>query len=128
MGVIKQNKEGVKITRKWWKFWEIQELNVYIPSRYDDAWEDIEKRNGNTTTCTIELKDWVKEDVRDQLKIKCQENLSKIKRSKKLTVNFYTWRNISSNVVMGFYYIDGEVYFDSDKSLKRHKILNKIGI
>jgi predicted metal-dependent hydrolase len=129
MGFIKkQNQEGIKTIRKWWKFWENEEVTIFIPTRYDDAWKEVEIKKGNQTTWSLELEDWVKEDIRGQLEIKCQNYLNKIKRSKKLKVNFYTWRSISAVISMDFYYIDGEIYFDSDKSLKRQKILDKIGI
>ena len=129
MGFLKkQNQEGVRIIRKWWKFWENEELSIFIPTRYDDAWKEVETKEGNKTTWSLKLEDWVVEDIRSQLEIRCQNNLSKIKKSKKLTVRFYTWRSISSNIIMDFYYIDGLIYFDSDKSLKRQKILDKIGI
>ena len=130
MGVTKVQNSDYKITRySFWKFWKIDELEINLPTRYSDAYHEVEKKSPNGTSYSIELESWVIEDVREQLSNKVHKYQKLVNRSKKLRVNFRTSLDLQfcSNII-DFYFIDGEIYFDSDESIKREKILNKLGV
>jgi hypothetical protein len=131
MGVTKiQNSDDYIITRySFWKFWKIDELEINLPTRYSDAYHEVEKKSPNGTSYSIELKSWVIDDVREQLYNKVHKYQKLVNRSKKLRVNFRTSLDFQfySNII-DFYFIDGGIYFDSDESIKREKLLNKLGI
>jgi len=130
MGFTKSNlkKDYVRIKRKWWNFWKFEELAIFISKRYDDAWKEVVITKNGSPSWGLELEDWVKDDIRQKLKSKCLKHHKYIKRSKKLIVEFYTWRSIQFSIKMEFHYHDGEIYLNNDKSLKRQKILESIGI
>ena len=130
MGVTKIQNSDYKITRySFWKFWVIDELEFALPTRYSDAYQEVEKKLPNSTSYSIELRPWVIEDIREQLSNKVHKYHKLVSRSKKLRVDFRTTQDFQFyNNLIDFYYIDGEIYFDSDESIKREKILNKLGI
>ena len=130
MGVTKIQNSDYEITRySFWKFWAIDELEFSLPTRYSDAYKEVEKKLPNGTSYSIELDSWVIEDVREQLSNKVHKYQKLVSRSKKLRVNFRTSHESQFySSIIDFYYIDGEIYFDSDESIKREKILNKLGI
>ena len=76
----------------------------------------------------MELSDWVKDDIRKQLKeliLECPELLSK---AKKLNVRFNTTGHGQRYIDDMDFYLRGNIYFDSDEAIKREKLLNKLGI
>ena len=129
MGVQKEF-SGYKIYRSsWWKFWEIDRLDFSLPSRYEDAYEEVERKTMNGWSCSMELRSWVIEDVREQLSISIVTYGKLAKKAKKLSVNFHT-RESSQFYTDGMdFYLRGEgIYFDCDNVIKREKLLNKLGI
>lgn len=132
MGVQKKYKD-YKIYRKyWWKFWKIDHLEFSLPTRYGNAYEEVEKKLINGRSYSMELRSWVIEDVREQLTIRIftyQKLTKKAKKAKRLSVKFGTkeWNQYYTDS-MNFYIIDDSIYFDVDDSIKREKLLNKLGI
>ena len=85
MGVTKVQNSDYKITRySFWKFWKIDELEINLPTRYSDAYHEVEKKSPNGTSYSIELESWVIEDVREQLYNKVHKYQKLVNRSKKL--------------------------------------------
>ena len=127
MGYIKEYKDYKILRNSWWKFWEVDSLEFQLPTRYEDAYEEIEKKLINGWECSMELRSWVIEDVREQLSIRIVTYEKLAKKAKKLSVKFHTRES-------GQYYTDGmdfylrgeEIYFDSDNAIKREKLLNQI--
>jgi hypothetical protein len=133
-------KKGYKIIRySFWKFWTIDRLEFSLPSRYLNAYEEVEKKlylessvDGSYTsinTWSTNLKSCVIEDIREQLSARVLNHEKLVKKAKKLSVNFLTKENNNYYIDdLNFYIIDGGIYFDSDEAIKREKILNKLGI
>lgn len=127
MGYIKEYKDYKILRNSWWKFWEVDRLEFQLPTRYEDAYEEIEKKLINGWECSMELRSWVIEDVREQLSTRIVTYGKLAKKAKKLSVKFHTRES-------GQYYTDGmdfylrgeEIYFDSDNAIKREKLLNQI--
>ena len=129
MGYIKEYKDYKIYRSSWWKFWEVDSLEFNLPSRYEDAYEEVEKKTMNGWSYSMELRQWVIEDVREQLvsRVFTYEKLAK--KAKKLSVKFHTRES-------GQFYTDGmdfylrgeEIYFDFDNAIKREKLLSKLGI
>jgi hypothetical protein len=132
MGYIKEYKEykDYKIYRSsWWRFWEIDSLEFQLPTRYEDAYEEVEKKLINGSRLSMELSSWVIEDIREQLVTRVVIYGKLAKKAKKLSVKFHTRES-------GQYYTDGmdfylrgeDIYFDIDNAIKREKLLSKLGI
>jgi len=146
--------KGYRVIRySWWRFWDIDDLEFSLSSKYMDAYEEE----------TRELKSWVVEDVREQLGVllhsvgffnsdlRCRCSLCKpnmnygtsfiipksghnmlnklVSKAKKLSVRIHTkeYGQFYTDF-LNFYIIDGVIYFDSDVSIKREKLLNRLGI
>jgi hypothetical protein len=129
MGVQKEYKDYKIVRNSWWKFWQIDQLEFTLPTRYEDAYEEVEKKLINGTSYSMELSSWVIEDVREQLTSRVSTYDKLVKKAKKLSVNFHT-RDSGQLYIDGrdFYIIDGEIYFDSDESMKRDKLLSSLGL
>lgn len=129
MGYIKEYKDYKIYRSSWWRFWEIDSLEFSLPTRYEDAYEEVEKKLIDGWEYSMELRSWVIEDVRDQLSIRIVTYGKLAKKAKKLSVKFHTRES-------GQYYTDGmdfylsgeEIYFDIDNAIKREKLLSKLGI
>lgn len=129
MGYIKEYKDYKIYRSSWWRFWEIDVLEFQLPTRYEDAYEEVEKKLINGTSYSIELMSWVIEDVREQLVTRIVTYGKLANKAKKLSVKFHTRDS-------GQYYTDGmdfylrgeEIYFDFDNAIKREKLLSKLGI
>ena len=129
MGYIKEYKDYKIYRSSWWKFWEVDRLEFNLPSRYEDAYEEVEKKTMNGWSCSMVLSSWVIEDIREQLATRVFTYEKLAKKAKKLSVKFHTRES-------GQYYTDGmdfylrgeEIYFDSDNAIKREKLLSKLGI
>ena len=130
MGVTKIEVKDYTITRySFWKFWQIDELEFDLPTRYKDAYEEIEKKLINGSEISTELKSWVIEDVREQLAICVQTYHKEVMKAKKLRVKFSTIEYHQYYFdSMNFYVRDGGIYFDFDNAIKREKLLSKLGI
>ena len=127
MGYIKEYKDYKIYRSSWWKFWEIDSLEFNLPTRYEDAYQEVEKKLINGTSYSMELMSWVIEDVREQLvtRIVTYEKLAK--KAKKLSIKFHTRESGQYYTDgMNFYIIDNEIYFDSDDAIKRERLLSKI--
>ena len=146
--------KGYRVIRySWWRFWDIDDLEFSLSSKYMDAYEEE----------TRELKSWVVEDVREKLEVLlhsvgffnsdlrcrcslCKPNLNHVtsfiipkrghnmlnklvSKAKKLSVRIHTkeYGQFYTDF-LNFYIIDGVIYFDSDVSIKREKLLNRLGI
>ena len=129
MGYIKEYKDYKIYRSSWWRFWEVDRLDFSLPTRYEDAYEEIEKKLIDGWECSMELRSWVIEDVREQLSTRIVTYGKLAKKAKKLSVKFHTRDS-------GQFYIDGmdfylrgeEIYFDSDNAIKREQLLSKLGI
>jgi len=129
MGYIKEYKDYKIYRSSWWKFWEIDELEFNLPTRYEDAYQEVEKKMINGSQISMELRSWVIEDVRDQLVNRIVTYGKLAKKAKKLSVKFSTSEHHQFyKDGMDFYVRDGGIYFDSDDAIKRERLLNKLGI
>jgi hypothetical protein len=129
MGYIKEYKDYKIYRSSWWKFWEIDHLEFELPTRYDNAYEEVEKKLINGTSYSIELMSWVIEDVREQLVTRIVTYGKLANKAKKLSVKFHT-RDSGQFYTdgMDFYLRGEEIYFDFDNAIKREKLLSKLGI
>jgi len=134
MGVTKIERKDYKIIRySFWNFWKIDRLEFNLPTRYEDAYEEVEKKlvDGGRSY-SMELKKYVIEDVREQLAIKIVTYGKLTKKAKKLSVNFQTREHhqyyFKLRNSLDFYIINGDIYFECDESIKREKLLSKLGI
>lgn len=129
MGVQKEYKDYTIARSSWWKFWQVDALEFNLPTRYEDAYEEVEKKTMNGWSCSMVLSSWVIEDVREQLSIMIVTYGKLAKKTNKLTVKFGTRESGQYYTdIMDFYIIDGGIYFDCDNVIKREKLLNKLGI
>jgi len=129
---IRKYKNCKIIRYSWWRFWTIDDLEFNLPQSYMDAFEDV-----RDVGCD-DYKSWVLEDIREKLELllintelNCvvmyYEKL--VSRTKKLSVRIHTLEYGQSYFdFLNFYIIDGAIYFDSDVSVRREKLLNKLGI
>ena len=109
--------------------WNTDETDVYdsrfIVSRFKDY-------TGNSKQCTktaFSYKKYVIKDVREQLAIKIVTYGKLTKKAKKLSVNFQTREHHQYYIDgLDFYIINGDIYFECDESIKREKLLSKLGI
>jgi hypothetical protein len=129
MVYIKEYKDYKIYRSSWWKFWEIDELEFNLPTRYEDAYEEVEKKLINGSQISMELMDWVKDDIREQLVTRIITYGKLANKAKRLSVKFRT-REIHQFYKdgMDFYVRDGGIYFDCDEAIKRERLLNKLGI
>ena len=129
MGVQKEYKDYTISRSSWWKFWEVDGLEFTLPTRYEDAYQEVEKKLINGSSYSMELRSWVIEDVREQLSMRIVTYGKLAKKAKKLSVKFHT-RESSQFYTDGMdFYIRGEgIYFESDNAIKREKLLSKLGI
>ena len=129
MGYIKEYKDYKIYRSSWWRFWEIDSLEFQLPTRYEDAYEEVEKKLINGTSYSIELMSWVIEDVREQLATRIVTYGKLAKKARKLSVKFHT-RDSGQFYTdgMDFYLRGEEIYFDFDNAIKREKLLSKLGI
>ena len=128
--MYKKEYKDYKIVRhSWWKFWQVDELEFTLSTRYQDAYEEVEKKLLNGTEWSMVLSSWVIEDIREQLAISVSTYSKLVKKTKNLSVRFHTSESGQRFIdCMNFYVIDGGVYFDSDDAIKRERLLNKLGI
>ena len=130
MGHIKEYKDYKIYRSSWWRFWKIDALEFQLSTRYEDAYQEVEKKLIDGTSYSMELRSWVIEDVREQLvtRIVTYGKLTKkAKKAKKLSVKFHTRESGQYYTDgMNFYIIDNEIYFDSDDAIKRERLLSKI--
>ena len=126
---IRKESKDCKIYRKtWWKFWLIDELEFKLPTRYEDAYQEVERKTMNGWSLSYELMDWVKNDIREQLKSRVITYPDLVTKSKKLVVRFGTRQDGQHYTDRMQFYLRGDIYFDSDEAIKREKLLNKLGI
>ena len=133
MGVQKQGKHKIYICKtyrnSWWKFWKIDHLEFELPTRYDNAYQEVEKKLINGSSYSMELRSWVIEDVREQLSMRIVTYGKLAKKAKKLSVKFSTRESGQYYTDSMDFYIRGEgIYFDSDNAIKRENLLSKLGI
>jgi len=127
MGYIKEYKDYKIYRSSWWRFWEIDVLEFQLPTRYEDAYEEVEKKLINGSQISIELKSWVIEDVREQLVTRIVTYGKLAKKAKRLSVKFSTSEHHQFyKDGMDFYLRGDDIYFDSDDAIKREKLLNQI--
>ena len=129
MGVQKEYKDYTISRSSWLKFWEVDRLEFNLPARYEDAYEEVEKKLINGSSYSMELRSWVIEDVREQLSIRIVTYGKLAKKAKRLRVKFHT-RDSGQYYTdaMDFYLRGEEIYFDVDNAIKREKLLKKLGI
>jgi hypothetical protein len=129
MGYIKEYKDYKIYRSSWWRFWEIDFLEFQLPTRYEDAYQEVEKKLINGWECSMELRSWVIEDVREQLSIRIVTYGKLANKAKKLSVKFST-RDSGQFYTdgMNFYLRGDDIYFDCDDAIKREKLLSKLGI
>ena len=129
MGYIKEYKDYKIYRSSWWRFWEVDRLDFSLPTRYEDAYQEVEKKLINGTSYSIELMSWVIEDVREQLVTRIVTYGKLTKKAKKLSVKFHTRDSGQFYIYISNFYLRGEeIYFDFDNAIKREKLLSKLGI
>lgn len=113
----------------WWKFWRIDVLEFTLPTAYQEAYEEVERKTLTGSEYSMELSNWVKDDIREQLIDLVLEHQEVTINARKLHVRFRTTEHGQQYIDgMDFYLRDGGIYFDSDEAIKREKLLNKLGI
>jgi hypothetical protein len=129
MGYIKKHNKGYAVYRKyWWMFWQVDTLEFRLPTRYQDAYEEVERSTMNGSCLTHELMNWVKKDIREQLKSKILDCPDLVAKAKRLTVQFRSSQHGQNYTETMEFYLRGDIYFDSDEAIKRDKILSELGI
>ena len=129
MGVTKKEVKDYTITRySFWKFWEVDELEFNLPTRYEGAYEEVEKKLINGSQISMELTNWVKDDIREQLKSRIITYPDLVTKAKKLSVRFHTREYGQYYTASMPFYMKGDIYFDCDESIKRDRLLSKLGI
>lgn len=124
----RKRKPYYTIFRYWWKFWQIDVLEFTLPTCYEEAYEEVERKTLTGKEYSMELYDWVKDDIRDQLIVLVLECPKLVSKAKKLHVKFRTTGHGNQYIDGMDFYLRGDIYFDSDEAIKREKILNKLGI
>jgi hypothetical protein len=117
-----------EISRNKWKFWQIEKVCFNLSSQFQNAYKEVEKKTWSGRELYYQLKDWVVEDIRHQLKWLVTTHYPEVcKVSKTFEVRFKTELDtLDTTTKIPFYYIDGEILFDFDYLVKRSKILDKI--
>lgn len=129
MGVTKKEVKDYTVYRKyWWKFWQVDTLEFRLPTQYQDAYEEVERNTMNGWTLTYELMNWVKKDIREQLKSKILDCPDLVAKAKRLTVQFRSSQDGQNYTETMEFYLRGDIYFDCDEAIKRDKLLSKLGI
>ena len=129
MGVTKIEVKDYTITRySFWKFWQVDELEFDLPTRYEEAYVEVEKKLINGSQISMELADWVKDDIREQLKSRIITYPDLVAKAKKLSVKFRTREYGQYYVERMPFYMKGDIYFDCDEAIRRDKLLSKLGI
>jgi hypothetical protein len=129
MGVTKVEVKDYTITRNsFWKFWQVDELEFNLPTRYEEAYVEVEKKLINGSQISMELADWVKDDIREQLKSRIITYPDLVSKAKKLSVRFHTKEYHQYYVTSMPFYMKGDIYFDCDEAIRRDKLLSKLGI
>ena len=128
MGYKKEYKDYIVTRKTWWKFWQVDSLTFILPTNYNDAYEEVERKTMNGHTWSMELMDWVKDDVREQLKSRIITYPDLVTKAKNHSVQFGTGYNGQRFTETMKFYLRGDIYFDSDEAIKREKLLNKLGI
>jgi hypothetical protein len=129
MGVTKKEVKDYTVYRKhWWKFWQVDTLEFRLPTRYQDAYEEVERNTINGWSLTYELMNWVKKDIREQLKSKILDCPDLVAKAKRLTVQFRSSQHGQNYTETMEFYLRGDIYFDCDEAIKRDKLLSKLGI
>jgi hypothetical protein len=129
MGVTKIEVKDYTITRySFWKFWQVDELEFNLPTRYEEAYEEVEKKLIDGSQISMELADWVKDDIREQLKSRIITYPDLVTKAKKLSVRFHTKEYHQYYVTSMPFYMKGDIYFDCDEAIRRDKLLSKLGI
>ena len=128
MGHIKEYKDYKILRNSWWRFWEVDELEFNLPSRYEEAYEEVEKKLIDGSQISMELADWVKDDIREQLKSRIITYPHLVTKAKKLSVRFHTREYGQYYTSSMPFYMKGDIYFDSDEVIRRDKLLSKLGI
>ncbi len=129
MGVTKKEVKDYTITRySFWKFWEIDELEFNLPTRYEGAYVEVEKKLIDGSQISMELADWVKDDLREQLKSRIITYPDLVRKAKKLSVKFQTREYHQYYTTSMPFYMKGDIYFDCDEAIRRDKLLSKLGI
>jgi hypothetical protein len=128
MGHIKEYKDYKILRNSWWRFWEVDELEFNLPSRYEEAYEEVEKKLIDGSQISMELADWVKDDIREQLKSRIITYPHLVTKAKKLSVRFHTREYGQYYTESMPFYMKGDIYFDSDEVIRRDKLLSKLGI
>jgi len=128
MGYKKEYKDYIVTRETWWKFWQIDSLLFILPTNYNDAYEEVDRKTMNGHSWSMELMDWVKDDIREQLKSRIITYPDLVTKAKKLSVQFRTSYEGQNYTDKMDFYARGDIYFDSDEAIKREKLLNKLGI
>ena len=128
MGYIKEVKDYTITRYSFWKFWEIDELEFNLPTRYEGAYVEVERKLINGSEISMELVDWVKDDLREQLKSRIITYPDLVRKAKKLSVKFQTREYHQYYTTSMPFYMKGDIYFDCDEAIKRDKLLSKLGI
>lgn len=129
MGVTKVEVKDYTITRySFWKFWQVDELEFNLPTRYEGAYVEVEKKLIDGSQISMELADWVKDDIREQLKSRIITYPHLVTKAKKLSVRFHTKEYHQYYVTSMPFYMKGDIYFDCDEAIKRDRLLSKLGI
>lgn len=129
MGIQKEYKDYKIYRHSWWKFWQVDKLEFNLPTRYEDAYEEVEKKLINGCEWSMRLSSWVVEDIREQLASRVFTYVNLTKKAKRLSVGFNTRESGQYYTdSIDFYIIDDSIYFDSDEAIKREKLLSKLGI
>jgi hypothetical protein len=135
MGVTKVEVKDYTITRySFWKFWQVDELEFrlqtrYGKTRYGNPYEEVKRKTmDGRTYYSMELMDWVKDDIRKQLKSRIITYPDLVTKAKLLKVRFYTNNSTWTTSTMDFYIRSGGIHFASDKMVKRERLLEQLGI
>lgn len=127
--MFKKKRKPYTIFRyNWWKFWQIDTLEFTLSTCYQEAYEEVERKTLTGTEYSMELSNWVKDDIRKLLKDLVLDFPKLVSKAKKLHVRFRTTEHGQQYIDGMDFYLRDDIYFDSDEAIKREKILNKLGI
>lgn len=128
MSLWEKSDRFCEISRNKWKFWQIEKVCFNLNSHYQVAYEEIEKETWDGRELYYQLKDWVVEDIRHQLKWLVTTHYPKVcKKAKSFLVRFQTELDTHNTTTkLHFTVINGEVFFEFDEVIKREKLLNKL--
>lgn len=118
-------KPGIVIQKKyWWKFWKIDRLIIILDKDFHDPYFALCRQN----TWNFQMKDYVIEEIRAILTLRIKNIPDLIKKSSEVYTEFNTGNYIKQKVKHRIFVIEGRVYFDFEKNIKRENTLIKIGI